>query len=117
MLFPLKLDAEGEGENVTIMIDKLKGLSPDEISKVYASGQVWVLDSESVPFRSFSFETILADFWRAPTVYYIDAPKDAYFPPREGFLLNASAEWIGPYIDYVRWTRPRTHDAQTRRAG
>ena len=58
-------------------------------------GRVWVVDSEAVPFRNFSFETTLRDFWRKPTVYYVPAPKDSYYPPREGFLLNASAALLG----------------------
>ena len=55
----------------------------------------WVLDSESAPFRRFSFRRIFDDYWAQPVVYYIPGAADAFFPPREAYLLNASAALLG----------------------
>ena len=53
--------------------------------------QAWIVDSESVAFRPFSFTTIFKDYWSDPVVFYL-GPALGH---RQGFLHNQTAALLG----------------------
>ena len=63
--------------------------------------QTWVVDSESVAFRPFTFRGILDEYWRDPAVFtgssvsYIPGFASSQRFARQGLLLNRSLAFLG----------------------